>query len=135
MWAGPDLSGEPASMWCGPGSNRRHKDFQSFALPTELPHHSFTCDEETILDASPPKADANIRTYPVYSEFIHRFFGIFGRTLFPLSNFTLHAPRPSLPLPYLHGPSRKAHWFQCPPPENESDLRDLANEKYLIVHS
>ena len=26
-------------MWCGPGSNRRHKDFQSFALPTELPHH------------------------------------------------------------------------------------------------
>ena len=26
--------------WCGPGSNRRHKDFQSFALPTELPHHS-----------------------------------------------------------------------------------------------
>ena len=27
-------------MWCGPGLNRRHKDFQSFALPTELPHHS-----------------------------------------------------------------------------------------------
>ena len=26
-------------VWCGPGSNRRHKDFQSFALPTELPHH------------------------------------------------------------------------------------------------
>lgn len=26
------------SLWCGPGSNRRHKDFQSFALPTELPH-------------------------------------------------------------------------------------------------
>jgi hypothetical protein len=26
-------------QWCGPGSNRRHKDFQSFALPTELPHH------------------------------------------------------------------------------------------------
>ena len=24
--------------WCGPESNRRHKDFQSFALPTELPH-------------------------------------------------------------------------------------------------
>ena len=30
------------SLWCGPGSNRRHKDFQSFALPTELPHHSST---------------------------------------------------------------------------------------------
>ena len=26
--------------WCGAGSNRRHKDFQSFALPTELPHLS-----------------------------------------------------------------------------------------------
>ena len=26
-------------LWCGPGLNRRHKDFQSFALPTELPHH------------------------------------------------------------------------------------------------
>ena len=26
-------------LWCEPGSNRRHKDFQSFALPTELPHH------------------------------------------------------------------------------------------------
>ena len=24
--------------WCGTESNRRHKDFQSFALPTELPH-------------------------------------------------------------------------------------------------
>ena len=28
-------------LWCGAGSNRRHKDFQSFALPTELPHHLF----------------------------------------------------------------------------------------------
>ena len=27
--------------WCGPGLNRRHKDFQSFALPTELPHLLF----------------------------------------------------------------------------------------------
>ncbi len=27
-----------ALLWCGAGSNRRHKDFQSFALPTELPH-------------------------------------------------------------------------------------------------
>src|SRR5439155_8659872 len=26
-------------LWYGAGSNRRHKDFQSFALPTELPHH------------------------------------------------------------------------------------------------
>ena len=28
-------------LWCGAGSNRRHKDFQSFALPTELPHLPF----------------------------------------------------------------------------------------------
>src|ERR1700753_1268525 len=28
----------PPLLWCEPGSNRRHKDFQSFALPTELPH-------------------------------------------------------------------------------------------------
>ena len=27
--------------WCGAGSNRRHKDFQSFALPTELPHRLY----------------------------------------------------------------------------------------------
>ena len=27
-------------LWCGAGLNRRHKDFQSFALPTELPHHT-----------------------------------------------------------------------------------------------
>ena len=26
------------NLWCEAGSNRRHKDFQSFALPTELPH-------------------------------------------------------------------------------------------------
>ena len=30
--------------WCGAGSNRRHKDFQSFALPTELPHHLGTAN-------------------------------------------------------------------------------------------
>ena len=27
-----------AFWWCGPGLNRRHMDFQSIALPTELPH-------------------------------------------------------------------------------------------------
>ena len=29
-------------LWCGAGSNRRHKDFQSFALPTELPHRAIS---------------------------------------------------------------------------------------------
>ena len=34
-----DLQGfNRLKWWCGAGSNRRHKDFQSFALPTELPH-------------------------------------------------------------------------------------------------
>ncbi len=28
--------------WLGTESNRRHKDFQSFALPTELPSHFMT---------------------------------------------------------------------------------------------
>ena len=27
--------------WCHQESNRGHKDFQSFALPTELWHHAF----------------------------------------------------------------------------------------------
>ena len=37
--------------WCGAGLNRRHKDFQSFALPTELPHrvlHAFTAKNSYI---------------------------------------------------------------------------------------
>ena len=29
--------------WCGAGSNRRHMDFQSIALPTELPHLLTSC--------------------------------------------------------------------------------------------
>ena len=28
--------------WCHQESNRGHKDFQSFALPTELWHHRFS---------------------------------------------------------------------------------------------
>ncbi len=32
----PNISVEV--LWCGPGLNRRHMDFQSIALPTELPH-------------------------------------------------------------------------------------------------
>ena len=30
-----------SSKWCHQESNRGHKDFQSFALPTELWHHYF----------------------------------------------------------------------------------------------
>jgi hypothetical protein len=35
----PIIADEVFKAWCGAGLNRRHKDFQSFALPTELPHH------------------------------------------------------------------------------------------------
>ena len=31
-----------SSRWCHQESNRGHKDFQSFALPTELWHHCFS---------------------------------------------------------------------------------------------
>ena len=35
LWDHPDKK-----LWClGPESNRRRKDFQSFALPAELPRH------------------------------------------------------------------------------------------------
>ena len=30
-------------LWCHQESNRGHKDFQSFALPTELWHRGFAC--------------------------------------------------------------------------------------------
>ncbi len=30
--------------WCHQESNRGHKDFQSFALPTELWHLAFVCE-------------------------------------------------------------------------------------------
>ena len=32
-------SGLLIGKWLGAGSNRRHQDFQSCALPTELPSH------------------------------------------------------------------------------------------------
>ena len=35
----------PFAVWCHQESNRGHKDFQSFALPTELWHHLFTESE------------------------------------------------------------------------------------------
>ena len=33
------LSNSSCAVWCHQESNRGHKDFQSFALPTELWHH------------------------------------------------------------------------------------------------
>ena len=34
----PSCDERPFKVWCELGSNQRHKDFQSFALPTELSH-------------------------------------------------------------------------------------------------
>ena len=36
--------------WRRPESNRRHKDFQSFALPTELPSHTGGLDGDRTRD-------------------------------------------------------------------------------------
>ena len=33
---------DDSALWCHQESNRGHKDFQSFALPTELWHHCFS---------------------------------------------------------------------------------------------
>ena len=37
-------------MWRGAGSNRRHKDFQSSALPTELPRQHGGADGDRTRD-------------------------------------------------------------------------------------
>ena len=37
----PNSEMESGLMWCHQESNRGHKDFQSFALPSELWHHYF----------------------------------------------------------------------------------------------
>ena len=55
-------------LWCGAGLNRRHKDFQSFALPTELPHPA--CRRQT--------------PFPLFSERIAKIgdfddFGNYGK--------------------------------------------------------
>ena len=53
----PRISGH-FIKWSGPGSNRRHMDFQSIALPTELP------DRESALGAiCPRKVETVYATY------------------------------------------------------------------------
>src|SRR5271156_2250618 len=48
-----DLPNPFLSWWAGSESNTRHKDFQSFALPTELPAHRdwlrLRCGEPTFV--------------------------------------------------------------------------------------
>ena len=43
-----DRSFLPSFMWCHQESNRGHKDFQSFALPTELWHLALDCECKVI---------------------------------------------------------------------------------------
>ena len=51
--------------WCGAGLNRRHKDFQSFALPTELPHPSIVNYQWLMINYSwIPDGGAKIREFP-----------------------------------------------------------------------
>src|SRR3954451_2391730 len=54
---------QPASKWRGPESNRRHHDFQSCALPTELPRRA--------------GANGSAGNLPGMSELIHTCYRIF----------------------------------------------------------
>ena len=45
---------EQKKWWQGPGSNRRHKDFQSSALPTELPRHGHVIKVAYLEGFEPP---------------------------------------------------------------------------------
>ena len=49
----------PSFMWCHQESNRGHKDFQSFALPTELWHLALDCECKVI---------AFCRIYQIFSQ-------------------------------------------------------------------
>ncbi len=57
-----------ASEWTGPGSNRRHQDFQSCALPTELP-----VQEPPIIWKTPSVASAD-EVLPALSIFANAPF-------------------------------------------------------------
>lgn len=53
-------------LWCGAESNRRHMDFQSIALPTELPHRS-----------SLFRSGCKCRAWNDFWQVFQGFFGIF----------------------------------------------------------
>ncbi len=58
-------------MWSGAGLNRRHQDFQSCALPTELPLHFFKRRKYINYYLS-AKLQINIRLAPI------NFYVIYG---------------------------------------------------------
>ena len=55
-----------SSRWCHQESNRGHKDFQSFALPTELWH----------------LADLRVQRYAFYSVLPNEYLNIFEKNAF-----------------------------------------------------
>ncbi len=80
-------------MWCGPVSNRRHKDFQSFALPTELPHLSrFFCFLSEVAKERFPFRECKYKGGALNSEIIHKIIP------FPILN------RAFMPFPTCRGP-------------------------------
>ena len=60
-----DRSFLPSFMWCHQESNRGHKDFQSFALPTELWHLALDCECKVI---------AFCRIYQIFSQLFFKNF-------------------------------------------------------------
>jgi hypothetical protein len=67
--------------WCGAGSNRRHKDFQSFALPTELPHQLLKKNIVCYCF----KRDAKIRHSIHFQKDLTNYFLIFFSNLLKLN--------------------------------------------------
>ena len=55
----------PSFMWCHQESNRGHKDFQSFALPTELWHLALDCECKVI---------AFCRIHQIFSQLFFKNF-------------------------------------------------------------
>ena len=60
-----DRSFLPSFMWCHQESNRGHKDFQSFALPTELWHLALDCECKVI---------AFCRIHQIFSQLFFKNF-------------------------------------------------------------
>ncbi len=52
-------------LWCHQESNRGHKDFQSFALPTELWHRAFQKGENVFLLVVPPGIEPGTQGFSV----------------------------------------------------------------------
>ena len=95
--------------WRGAESNRRHYDFQSYALPTELPRHSRGTAPLRNDDHSTTQSDDGDRRRRVAREGNH-----------PI-DFSLNNRAPDLSSPCAAAPSRNRNWrsldagFSLPP--------------------